>query len=75
MHIFVQIQIKFEFQLCCLMTPGLNKDIQCHVWPYSFSVLANHQIRRQATHKVGRQPSDCRFPLTLHRWFVCVPMG
>ena len=22
--------------LCCLMTPGLGKDIQCHVWPSSF---------------------------------------
>ena len=22
--------------LCCLMTPGLSKDIQCHVWPYFF---------------------------------------
>ena len=30
---------KFEFNLCCLMTPGLSKDIQCHVWPYSFLCL------------------------------------
>ena len=22
--------------LCCLMTPGLSKDIRCHVWPYFF---------------------------------------
>ena len=25
--------------LCCLMTPGLSKDIQCHVWPYFFPNL------------------------------------
>ena len=23
--------------LCCLMTPGLSKDIRCHVWPYFLS--------------------------------------
>ena len=23
-------------RLCCLMTPGLSMDIQCHVWLYSF---------------------------------------
>ena len=22
--------------LCCLMTPGLSKDIRCHAWPYFF---------------------------------------
>ena len=22
--------------LCCLMTPGLSKDIQCHVWSYFY---------------------------------------
>ena len=34
--------------LCCLMTPGLSKDILCHVWPYFFYFLqtsANQQIR------------------------------
>ena len=40
--------------LCGLTTPGLSKDSR---WPY-FSKLANHQIRHQATHKVGSQPSD-----------------
>ena len=25
------VQIKRIDGLCCLMTPGLNKDIQCHV--------------------------------------------
>ena len=48
--------------LCCLMTPGLSKDIQCHVWPY-FSKLANHQIRHQVTHKVGCQHGDCIWSL------------
>ena len=36
---------QFEFQLCCLMIPGLRKDIQCHVRPYSFPMelnVANH---------------------------------
>ena len=23
------------YSLCYLMTPGLGKDIWCHVWPYS----------------------------------------
>ena len=26
----------FWFGLCCLMTPGLSKDIRCHVWPYIY---------------------------------------
>ena len=30
--------------MCCLIIPGLSKDIPCHVWPYS-SLLAGHQIR------------------------------
>ena len=33
--------------LCGLMTPGLSKDIQCHLW-LCFSKLANHQIRWSA---------------------------
>ena len=37
--------------LCCLMTPGLSKDIRCHVLRPYFSKLANHQNRHQATHK------------------------
>ena len=58
----VQYSAKRVVGLCCLMTPGLSMDIQCHVWPY-FSKLANHQIKHQATHKVGCQPGDCRWPL------------
>ena len=26
----------FGFDLCCLMTPDLSKDIWCHVGPYFF---------------------------------------
>ena len=26
----------FWFGLCCLMTPGLSKDIRCHVWLHFF---------------------------------------
>ena len=32
--------------LCGLMTLGVNKDIQCHIYDHTlFSILANHQIR------------------------------
>ena len=48
--------------LCCLMTPGLSKDIRCHVWPYFFK-LANTQIRHQVTHEVGCQPGICIWSL------------
>ena len=27
---------KVWLYLCCIMTPGLSMDIQCHVWPYFF---------------------------------------
>ena len=42
------------------MTPGLSKDIQCHVLS---SMLANHQTRHQAACKLGCQPGDCSWPL------------
>ena len=64
-------QIKVSV-LCCLMTPGLSKDIQCHVWPY-FSKLANHQIKHQVTQKVGCQPGDCIWSLYSSSG-VCVGM-
>ena len=35
-----------------------------------FSVLANHQVRHQATHNVGCQPGDCRGPVNLPQGFV-----
>ena len=50
--------LRFGLGLCCLMTPGLSKDIWCHVWP-DFSKLTNHQIRHQSLHKVGSQLCDC----------------
>ena len=28
--------------LCCLLTTCLSKGIQCHVWPFSFAMLANY---------------------------------
>ena len=43
------------FGVYCLMTPGLSKDIQCHVWPYFF-LTYKCQIKHQATHKMGCQP-------------------
>ena len=42
----LKITITRSGQVCCWMTPGLSRDIRCHVWPY-FSKLANHQIRHQ----------------------------
>ena len=48
--------------VCCLMIPGLRKDIQCHVGPY-FSKLTNHQIKHQATREVGYQLGDCIWSL------------
>ena len=34
-------------------TPALSMTIHCHVRPYSFSLLANHQNRHQVTSKMG----------------------
>ena len=53
----VSLRVK-RVGLRCLMTLCLSKDIRCHVWKY-YSKLANHQIRHQATHKVGYLPGDC----------------
>ena len=61
--------------LCCY---------KCHpqlVWVRTFgvmyghtlSMLANHQIRHNATHKVSCQPGDCRWPFNLSLG-VCVGM-
>ena len=57
-----------RFGLCCLMTPGVNQDIRCHVWPYFSYKLAN-QVRHQATLKVGCQPGD------LHMFNFNLPSG
>ena len=45
-----------SLSVCYLMTPGLIEEIQCHVWPYSFSLIANHQSRHKATSKMDCQP-------------------
>ena len=38
----------------CLLTPGLRKDIRCHVCMTTLlSMLANHQIRHQAIRNMG----------------------
>ena len=29
------------------------------MYDHTYSTLANHQIKHQATHKVGCQPGDC----------------
>ena len=42
---------KSEF-VCCLMTPGLSKDIPCHAWPYTFLRL---QIIRLDIRKYVKQ--------------------
>ena len=41
--IYMYINSLVWFGLCCLMIPGLSKDIRCHVWPYFF---INLQIAR-----------------------------
>ena len=45
--------------LCCLLTPGLSRGIQCHLWLLFFYA----QIRHQDTSKVANQLGDCRWPL------------
>ena len=42
---------RFGSALCCLMTPGLSKNMRCYGWP-NFFKLANNQIRHQATYEV-----------------------
>ena len=63
--------------LCCLMTPGLSKDIQCHVrMTILFIISASQQIRYQAIHKVGCQPGDFAYGhFSLPLGFVWVYMG
>ena len=57
--------------LCCLMTSSLSKGIRCRVWSYSVSYL---QITRSdiRPHKVGCQPSDCRWSFNLLCGYVLV---
>ena len=59
--------------LCCLMTPGLSKDI-CVMYYHTFYKLANQQIRHQATHKVGCQPGDFAYGHFNLLWGLCGPI-
>ena len=55
------------------MTPGLSKDIKCHGLAILFSMLTNHQIRRQATCKMESlsKPGDCKWPLLIFLTDLC----
>ena len=56
------------------MTPGVSKDIQCHVLPYIYIyIVLNHQV----THKVECQLGDCKvvtkfihFGIVV--WSICI---
>ena len=52
------------------MTPGLSKDVSCHVLPYFSKLVNHHQLRHQATHKVDCQPGDCIWSLEFSLGFV-----
>ena len=47
------------------------------IYDHTFSKLTNHQIRNQATHKVGCQPGDCilHFSLSTGQDKGCLPNG
>ena len=48
------------------MAPGLIKDplvSQTNIMP--FPIVVNHQVKHQATYRVGSQPCDCRVTLIL----------
>ena len=61
--------------LCCLMTPGLSKDIQCHVSPYVFLILqiTRSDIRLHIPWTVSLVIAYC--PFNPPQWFVWVRMG
>ena len=61
----------YGYGFCCLMTPGLSKDIRCHVWPYFLWASANQQIRHEATHKVGSQPGDLHMIISIFLRALC----
>ncbi len=42
------------------------------MYDHTFSELPNHQIRHQATDKVGCQPGDCMWSLYISHGFVWV---
>ena len=62
--------ISFKRESLCLVSPGLSKDIQCHVRPHSFLRL---QITRLPS-KIDCQPGDWRkwlIPLPVHTASLC----
>ena len=59
------------FGLCCLMTPGLSKDISV-MYDHTFSKLANHHMRHQATYIAGCQPGYCIWSLQSYPGVVWV---
>ena len=61
------MRLKVWFGLCCLMAPGLSKEIHV-MYDHNLSKLVNHQIRHQATHKVGCQCGDFHMVTLV---FVC----
>ena len=67
---FTDLINTFEFELlCCLMTPGLSKDIQCYVG-HTLSMFGNHQLRHCITSEMGSQPGQIK-PSHLHSF--CIP--
>ena len=72
--------------LCCLMTPGLSKNIQHHAWPFSALCLQitisdiRSQVKRAVSLVIANgqfdlpcQPCNCRCPLWSSSG-VCVVM-
>ena len=66
---FIPLQVSHKLHnvwvwvLYCLMTPGLNKDIRCHVSPYSFpdSQITRSDFRRQVKLDVSLMIVDGHF--------------
>ena len=51
------------FVLFNVMWSQQGQSVSCMTMFFFFLKLANHQIRHQATHKVGCQPGDCIWSL------------
>ena len=70
---FIPLQVSYKMHnvwvwvLYCLMTSGLNKDIQCHVSPYSFpdSQITRSDIRPQVKLDVNLMTADGQFLHTI----------
>ena len=56
--------------LLCLMTPGLSKAFGV-IYDHAVSKLVNHQIKRQATHKVGCEPGDLHMVMLIFFMGLC----